>query len=79
MFVAETETYRTLRCLRPVKSDLVTTVRLFPFRSLEGTERADVSISAVETSSDMDLYQREEAFIFRNQHSNTELLLRLML
>lgn len=39
MYVAEwvnvAVTYRTLRCLRPEKSVLVTTVRLFPFRSLQ--------------------------------------------
>lgn len=31
-------TYRTLRCLRPEKSVLVTTVRLFPFRSLQNKQ-----------------------------------------
>lgn len=33
-------TYRTLRCLRPEKSVLLMTVRLFPFRSLKN-ERDD--------------------------------------
>lgn len=35
LIINRTLTHRTLRCLRPEKSVLLMTVRLFPFRSLE--------------------------------------------